>query len=157
MPLSTDHRSQTATRTDVATIAISLELSRSTWPVTALLPGSEKMSQYKVKGGDAAALMALIERLKAKVVTSGAADVRVVAIQEAGLDGFWIHRLLQATGVENHVVDAASIAAPRRRRRAIGDTDAIIDACCRAWRKLIAEPGRIQSLAAYPWITQIAS
>src|SRR5208283_4503340 len=39
-------------------------------------------------------------------------------IQEAGLDGFWIHRLLLANGIESHVVDAASIAVDRRHRRA---------------------------------------
>ena len=49
--------------------------------------------------------------------------VKIVAIQEAGLDGFWVHRLLEANGVESHVVDQASIAVPRRRRRA--KTDAI--------------------------------
>jgi transposase len=41
----------------------------------------------------------------------------IIVIQEAGLDGFWIHRVLQSEGIESHVVDAASIAAPRRRRR----------------------------------------
>ena len=44
-------------------------------------------------------------------------------IHEVGLDGFWIHRLLEANGVESHVVDPASIAVPRRHRRA--KTDAI--------------------------------
>jgi hypothetical protein len=38
-----------------------------------------------------------------------------VAIQEVWLDGFWIHCLLEANGVESHVVDPASIAVPRRR------------------------------------------
>jgi transposase len=52
-----------------------------------------------------------------------AAPVKVVAIQEVGLDGFWIHRLLEANGVESHVVDPASVAVPRRHRRA--KTDAI--------------------------------
>jgi transposase len=42
-------------------------------------------------------------------------------IQEAGLDGFWIHRVLQAEGIESHVVDPASIATSRRRRRAKTD------------------------------------
>ena len=42
-------------------------------------------------------------------------------IQEAGLDGFWVHRLLEANGMESHVVDAASIAVPRRHRRAKTD------------------------------------
>src|SRR5205807_5083669 len=52
-----------------------------------------------------------------------AAPVKIVTIQEAGLDGFWIHRLLEANGIESHVVDPASIAVPRRHRRA--KTDAI--------------------------------
>ena len=50
-------------------------------------------------------------------------QVKAIVIQEAGLDGFWIHRLLLANGIESHVVDAASIAVNRRHRRA--KTDAI--------------------------------
>src|SRR6185295_3392607 len=38
-----------------------------------------------------------------------------------GLDGFWLHRVLQQNGIESHVVDPASIATPRRRRRAKTD------------------------------------
>lgn len=45
----------------------------------------------------------------------------IIVIQEAGLDGFWIHRVLQAEGIESHVVDPASIATSRRRRRAKTD------------------------------------
>ena len=44
--------------------------------------------------------------------------IRATVIQEAGLDGFWIDRLLVANGIESHVVDAASIAVARRHRRA---------------------------------------
>src|SRR6267378_7672956 len=51
------------------------------------------------------------------------APVKIAVIQEAGLDGFWVHRLLEANGIESHVVDPASIAMPRRRRR--DKTDAI--------------------------------
>jgi transposase len=40
---------------------------------------------------------------------------------EGGLDGFWVHRLLQAHGVESSVVHAASIAVDRRSRRAKTD------------------------------------
>lgn len=47
--------------------------------------------------------------------------VPVVMIQEAGLDGFWIHRALVAAGIESHVVDPASIAVSRRHRRAKTD------------------------------------
>ena len=45
----------------------------------------------------------------------------IIVIQEAGLDGFGIDRALQREGVESHVVDAASIATSRRRRRAKTD------------------------------------
>ena len=44
-----------------------------------------------------------------------------VIIQEAGLDGFWIDRVLQNEGIESHVVDPASIATSRRHRRAKTD------------------------------------
>jgi hypothetical protein len=42
-------------------------------------------------------------------------------VQEAGLDGFWIHRALEIEGIESHFVDPASIATSRRRRRAKTD------------------------------------
>ncbi len=41
--------------------------------------------------------------------------------------------------------------------RVLADTEAIIDACCRAWNALVAEPGRLRSLCAYPWIIKVSS
>jgi transposase len=82
------------------------------------------MSKYSLPGGDGAALLSLLGRLQAKVSqVIGDGSVSAVIIQEAGLDGFWVHRLLEANGVESHVVDPASVAVPRRQRRA--KTDAI--------------------------------
>jgi transposase len=40
-----------------------------------------------------------------------------VSCFEAGRDGFWLHRFLQEIGVENQVVDAASMEVTRRGRR----------------------------------------
>jgi putative transposase len=37
------------------------------------------------------------------------------------------------------------------------DDDAVLEAACRAWNRLVADPGRLQSLCAYPWIQQLAS
>jgi transposase len=120
-----DHLVQidTANRSDVASIFVSLELSRSRWLVTSLSPGSEKMSKHLVAGGDGAGLIDLLTRLRDKAEQRAGTPVRIVVIQEAGLDGFWIHRLLAANGIESHVVESASIAVPRRHRRA--KTDAI--------------------------------
>jgi transposase len=108
---------------DCATLFVSLELSRSTWVATSLASGSRKMSKHTLVGGDGRKLLDLLARLKTRAEQRIAAPVKVVAIHEVGLDGFWIHRLLEANGVESHVVDPASIAVPRRHRRA--KTDAI--------------------------------
>jgi transposase len=113
----------TGTCGDWVTLFVSLELSRSTWVVTSLALGSRKMSKHTLVGGDARKLLDLLGRLKSRAEQRMAAPVKIVAIQEVGLDGFWIHRLLEANGVESHVVDPASIAVPRRHRRA--KTDAI--------------------------------
>src|ERR1700735_2121235 len=58
-------------------------------------------------------------RRKAGARTGG--GFPIIMLQEAGLDGFWIHRMMQAQGIESHVVDPASIATSRRRRRAKTD------------------------------------
>src|SRR5580693_7752193 len=109
---------RTCSRGDCATLFVSLELSRSTWVATALAPGSSKMSKHTLVGGDGRKLLDLLARLKIRAEQRIAAPVKVVALHEVGLDGFWIHRLL-----ESHVVDPASIAVPRRHWRA--KTDAI--------------------------------
>jgi len=39
--------------------------------------------------------------------------------------------------------------------RLLDDYDAIVDAACSAWRRLVSEAGRIRSLCSYPWILAI--
>jgi transposase len=107
---------------DLCAIFISLELSRSTWLVTSLAPGrGEKMSKHSVPAGDIATLLARFSELRRKACARTGKSFPIVVIQEAGLDGFWIHRVLLSEGIESHVVDAASIATSRRRRRAKTD------------------------------------
>ena len=113
----------TAVRANDITLFASLELSKSKWVVTINSPGSEKFSKHVVEGGDGACLLDLLCRFRAKAEQRCRAPVKAVVIQEAGLDGFWIHRLLLANGIESHIVDAASIAVDRRHRRV--KTDAI--------------------------------
>ena len=119
-----DHPSDepTAIRTHIAAIFVSLELSRSNWLVTSLSPGKgEKMSRHVITAGDHAGLLALFAELGRKAEVCTSQSYPIIAIQEAGLDGFWLHRALQQSGTESHVVDPASIAVPRRRRRAKTD------------------------------------
>ena len=112
----------TAIQIDLAAVFISLELSRSIWLITSLSPGSgEKMSKHSVRAGDVAGLLARFSELKQKAFARTRKSFPIVVIQEAGLDGFWLHRVLAQEGVESHVVDPASIATSRRRRRAKTD------------------------------------
>lgn len=112
----------TAIRSDLGAIFVSLELSRSTWVITSLSPGGgEKMSKHSVDSGDIAGLLARFGQLQQKARVRTGRSFPVLVIQEAGLDGFWIHRTLQNQGIESYVVDPASIATSRRRRRAKTD------------------------------------
>ncbi|EJU09935.1 putative transposase y4rJ [Sphingomonas sp. LH128] len=79
------------------------------------------MSRHTVPGGDIVALLARFCQLETKVRERTGISYSLVVIQEAGLDGFWIHRCLVNEGIESHVVDAASIATSRRSRRAKTD------------------------------------
>lgn len=121
--MSFDHRPmQTAIRTHLGAIFVSLELSRSVWLITSLSPGTgEKMSKHSARAGDVSGLLSQFAELQEKARARTGQVFPLVTIQEAGLDGFWIHRVLEAEGIESHVVDPASIATSRRRRRAKTD------------------------------------
>jgi hypothetical protein len=41
--------------------------------------------------------------------------------------------------------------------RVFKDYRAIVDACCAAWNRLVAEPARLRSLCNQPWITKVTS
>ena len=41
--------------------------------------------------------------------------------------------------------------------RVLPDYRAIVDACCAAWNRLVADPGRLRSLCDQPWIRNVSS
>ena len=116
------HEEPAAIHTHIGAIFISLELSRSRWLITSLVPGGgQRMSRHSVEAGDLAGLLARFWAIRDKASARTGISYPIIVIQEAGLDGFWIHRALEQEGIESHVVDAASIAVSRRRRRAKTD------------------------------------
>jgi transposase len=118
MPEDAPRPAQAAIRTELGAIFVSLELSRKTWLITSLSPGAgERMSKHSVAAGDVPELLRRFAELRRKAAVRTGRDFPIIVIQEAGLDGFWIHRVLQSEGIESHVVDAASILTSRRRRR----------------------------------------
>jgi transposase len=104
-----------------ATIFVALELSKSRWLVAVHSPIADKISCHGVAGGDTSALLALIGRYCREAEEHLKRPVRVLSCYEAGYDGFWLHRLLRASGIENHVMDPASLPVDRRARRAKTD------------------------------------
>lgn len=121
MPSTVRPLSATGVDEQEATLFIALELSLSRWIAVASAPGESKVSKHTVAACDGPALLVLLDGLKKKAVQRCGSRVAVFAIQEAGRDGFWLHRLLEAHGIRSYVVDPASIAVNRRNRRAKTD------------------------------------
>ena len=63
----------------------------------------------------------LLEIEQAKVRYGLPTDCSVISCHEAGRGGFWLHRALEAHGVESILVDSSSIEVKRRKRRAKTD------------------------------------
>jgi transposase len=120
--MSTTNDQQGSTpKQEPVTIFVSLELSRVRWLVTWTFHGSAKMSKTSVAAGNGEALLALLAQIKTRAERSQRRVGQIIVVQEAGLDGFWVHRLLESQGLESHVVDPGSVAVPRRQRRPKSD------------------------------------
>jgi transposase len=111
----------TPTTDHCGTIFVTIELSQRKWLVTMHCPDKDKISRHRLEGGDHAGLLALITRMRERVTRGLGASPSVVSCYEAGYDGFWLHRLLVATGITNYVFDPSSIAVDQRARRAKTD------------------------------------
>src|SRR5215469_15923703 len=104
-----------------ATMFVALELSKSSWLVALHSPVADKVSLHRFVGGDVAGLLTLIARKQTQAKARLGRTIRVLSCYEAGYDGFWLHRLLCARGIDNRILDAASILVDRRSRRAKTD------------------------------------
>jgi transposase len=116
------------------TIAVAFELSDARWVIGLQRGAGGRVSLHAVTANDVAGACRLIERERAAAARRGH-RVRVVTCYEAGRDGFWLDRALSARGYVNHVIDPASIAVPRRQRRAKTDRIDVrgLIAALRAW------------------------
>src|SRR5215472_17421478 len=97
---------------------MALELSEENWKL-ALSEGVRAPSRYTLRAGDTAGVRECITKAKARCGL--APEARVHSCYEAGRDGFWLHRWLIGHGIDNVVVDSASIEVNRRARRAKTD------------------------------------
>lgn len=97
---------------------IAMELSDQKWKVR-LGDGYQNPSEYTIGAGDIGSFADKVHRAKRKLKLEGGCEA--LCCYEAGRDGFWLHRCLEAHGVGNLIVDPASIEVDRRKRRAKTD------------------------------------
>jgi transposase len=97
---------------------MAIELSAVRWRL-ALSAGAERIREKTIRAVNRDVLLGEIRVGKKRFGLPE--DAKVISCYEAGRDGFWIDRLLSELGVENVVVDAASVKVNRRARRAKTD------------------------------------
>ena len=101
-----------------AVLHVAFELDDLRWTLTMGTEMGRRPRQRRVRPRDRAAVLAEIEETKRRF---GVAGGRTVSCYEAGREGFWLHRWLISEGIENRVVDSASIEVNRRKRRVKAD------------------------------------
>lgn len=101
------------------TLFAAFELSEKTWKLGFTTGHGQKPRERHVPARDQERILDEIAQAKRRLGLPETAPV--VSCYEAGRDGFWLHRFLQAHGITNHVVDSSAIKVSRRRRRAKSD------------------------------------
>ena len=91
-----------------ASIVMGIELSKKGWLVALRGPLEDKISLHRFSAGDAKGLLALAGRMQSAATAALGTVVTIASCYEAGYDGFWLHRVLTAANIENHVIDPAS-------------------------------------------------
>lgn len=111
---------------DTRILHLAFELSNNTWKL-AFSDGARRRRK-NINARDLEQLDVEIEKARNKFKLPE--KVKIVSCYEAGRDGFWLHRYLAESGIENIVVDAASIEVNRQARRAKTDSidvDGLLD------------------------------
>src|SRR6201993_3135271 len=106
---------------DAVRCLLAIELSKKSWIVAVNTPLSDKISRYTLEACDWKGLLDLCERIRTRVAKEMKKPVEIISCYEAGYDGFWLHRVLEAHGIRNYVIDPASLQVDRRARRAKTD------------------------------------
>jgi transposase len=112
-------RTNVTTPTPGSALYIALELSKEKWKLGFTTSRTKKARIRDVKARDRAGFLAEVQAAKKRLDLPEEAPVR--SCYEAGRDGFWIHRFLEANGIANLIVDPASIEVNRRSRQAKTD------------------------------------
>src|SRR5437660_12844692 len=120
MPQPNDLSRSLVTLDQNSTIIAVVELSQSSWLVGGVVPCIERQPRKKLEPSPER-LLAVLHRWRDEAVGAGRTITRIALAFEAGRDGFWLARWLEARGVEAHVIHPSSVAVSREHRRAKTD------------------------------------
>lgn len=109
-----------ASTTTTIHLLLAFELGERTWKLGFTTGFGQRPRIRQVPAGAVDRVLEDIARAKRRLTLPE--DTPVISCDEAGRDGFWLHRYLVAHGGINHVVDSSSIEVNRRARRAKTDT-----------------------------------
>ena len=114
------------------TLSLAFELGQHTWKLGFTIGVAQQPRERTIPAGALEKLQQEIARAKQRFGLPE--NARVVSCYEAGRDGCWLHRSLVAHGVQNHVIDSASLEVNRANagRRPIGSMSASSGRCCYA-------------------------
>jgi transposase len=101
------------------TLYLAFELGKADWKLGFTTGLGQKPRLRTVKARELGTLQDEIRLAKKRFGLPETTTVK--SCYEAGRDGFWLHRYLVSQGIENLVVDSASIEVNRRARRAKTD------------------------------------
>jgi transposase len=105
--------------TPEAVLFMAFELSENPWKLGFSLGHGHKPRERTMAARDLKRLLDAVAHAKARFGLCATAPV--VSCYEAGREGFWLQRFLQAQGISHSVVDSSSIEVNRRQRRAKSD------------------------------------
>jgi transposase len=119
MTTATRHEHYTETHATEPVLFLAFELSEKTWKLGFTTGHGQKPRERSIAARHQACLLHEVAQAKSRFGLPETAPV--MSCYEAGREGFWLHRFLQAQGITNHVVDSSAIEVKRRKRRAKSD------------------------------------
>lgn len=98
-----------------AFLHLAFEMGNKQWKLGSTIGLGQAPRLRTITAGDLPQLREEIGRAKRRFGLEE--EVGVVSCYEAGRDGFWLHRYLVNEGIENIIVDSASLEVNRRKRK----------------------------------------
>ena len=139
------------TTSSSAVLMLAFELGEESWLLGFSTGLGQEVLRRKLTSRDTQTVLNEIARARKKLGLGR--EVRVVSCYEAGREGFWLDRFLEAHGIENLVMDSASIEVNRRKKRAKTDRLDVVKLVGLLARHLAGEK-KVFSIVAVPSVEQ---